>query len=319
MVIVETYQIERFALEQMVAGRRLVASCRNGARGVEAAHYLGKVLSQQRIHRLFSVLGQRGSRVSGIEYQVGLLKSQSIGLGIRPLFQHFVANRPHQDTRMVTVAQHKVCKVALVPTVEEPGIVVLSLAAAPHIKRLIHDDESHGVAHIQQFGCRRIMAAADGIDTHLLQLHQFAVQCILIQCCSEAAEVMVLADSVELDILAIEPETRLGVEAEIAESGIRPHHIHLFIVYEHLCPHLIYIRVLGRPEMGALYLHPDLITFCIVNSVDNLIILSCHIGGDRHLAVLGIRHHIHSPVLHMHRMSGVEPYMAIDATPAVPP
>ena len=119
--------------------------------------------------------------MAGIQDEVGLLQGQRVGLGTRPLLQHLVADAPHQDARMVTVAQHQVSQVALVPLVEEAGVVVLRLAATPHVERLIHDDKAHGVAHVQQFRGWRVMAGTDGIDTHCLQFYELAVQGVLMQ------------------------------------------------------------------------------------------------------------------------------------------
>ena len=71
---------------------------------------------------------------------------------------------------MVTVAQHQVGEVALVPLVKEAGIVVLRLTTTPHVETLVHDDEAHGVAHVEQLGSRRVMAGTNGIAAHGFQL-----------------------------------------------------------------------------------------------------------------------------------------------------
>ena len=75
---------------------------------------------------------------------------------------------------MVAVAEQHVGEVALVPLLEEAGVVVLRLAAHPHVESLIHDDEAHRVGHVQQFWGGRVMAASQGVDAHVLQLHQLA-------------------------------------------------------------------------------------------------------------------------------------------------
>ena len=122
-----------------------------------------------------------------IEDEVGLFEGERIGIGRRPLLQYLIANRPHQYAGMVAVTQYHVCQVALMPLIEETGIVVLGLATSPHVKRLIHDNETHRVTHVQQFGSRWIVAGTDGIDTHLLQLEQLAMEGILAECCSETS------------------------------------------------------------------------------------------------------------------------------------
>ena len=180
MMVIEAHDINGLALEEMIVGRRLVATCRDGARGIVAANDVGQMVGQQRIDTDLAVLGQCGGIVTSIENEVGLFERQRVGLGRGPLLQHLVTYRPHKDARMVAVAQDEVGEVALMPLVEEAGIVVLGFAAAPHIKRLVHDNEAHRVAHIEQFGSRRVMTGTDGIDAHLLQLHQLAMKSILV-------------------------------------------------------------------------------------------------------------------------------------------
>ena len=145
---------------------------------------------------------------------------------------------------MVAVAQHKVCQVTLMPLVEETGIVVLGLATAPHVKRFVHHDESHRVAHVQQFGSRRIVTGADGIDTHRLEFCQFAVQGILINSCTQTAEVMMFTYTVDFHILAVEPKTRFGIEAEIAEGRRCPYLVDNGAIDHHLRQYLIGIWAL---------------------------------------------------------------------------
>ena len=70
------------------------------------------------------------------------------------------------------------------PLVEETRIVVLRLTPSPHVKALVHDNESHGVAHIEQFRRWRVMAGTNSIDPHSLEFHQFAVKRVLMECSS---------------------------------------------------------------------------------------------------------------------------------------
>ena len=95
--------------------------------------------------------------MTSIQDEVRLFEGQRVCLCRRPLLKYLIANGPHEDGGMVAVAKDQVGKVALMPLIEETGIVVLRLLAAPHIKRLVHDDDSHRVTHVQQFWCRGIM------------------------------------------------------------------------------------------------------------------------------------------------------------------
>ena len=104
-----------------------------------------------------------------IQYQVSLFQAQRIGSCIRPLLQHFIANAPHDDTRMVAVTLHEIGEVTLVPLIEETSIVVLRLLSAPHIKALVHHHQAHGITHVQEFWSWRVMTATNGIHAHILQ------------------------------------------------------------------------------------------------------------------------------------------------------
>ena len=148
---------------------------------------------------------------------------------------------------MVAVAENQVGEVALVPLVEEAGIVVLRLLTSPHIERFVHHDQSHRIAHIEQFGCWRIMRAADRIHTHRLEFGKFAVEGIFIQCCTQATKVVVLANTIKFEVLAIEPEARLGIELKVAEACGGLYFIDHLTCYEQLRAYLIYIGVFAAP------------------------------------------------------------------------
>ena len=182
-----------------------------------------------------------------VQDEVGLFERQRVSLSRRPLLQHLIAYRPHQDRGVITVAQNQIGQVTLMPLVEETGIVVLRLLTAPHVERLVHHDESHCVTHVQQFGGRRIMRRADGVHTHRLQLRQLTVQGVLIQCSTQTAEVVMLADTIQLEVLAVEPEARLGIKAEIAETGRRLHLIDHLAASNQLGTYGIDVRILTRP------------------------------------------------------------------------
>ena len=219
----------------------LITSRSDGSCCVIAFHYLRQVLCQQRLYRQLAVLGKCGCVMTCIEYKVGLLETERVGISRRPLFQHLIANAPHQYARMVTVTPDEVGKVSLVPFVKEACIVVLSLLSAPHVKALIHDNQSHGVAHGEQFWCRRIVRASYGVDTHCLQLCQFAVHGVLRESRTKTSEVVMFAHSVDLEVLAIKPESRLTVKTEVTESRHRRHLVYNLAIFQQLSLHLIYI------------------------------------------------------------------------------
>ena len=108
MMVVETDDINRTALKEMIIGRRLLTTCRDGTRDIVALHYLCQVLGHQALYGALAILSQCRGVMPCIQNQVGLFKRQRVSLGRRPLFQHLVAYRPHQNAWMVTVAQDEV-------------------------------------------------------------------------------------------------------------------------------------------------------------------------------------------------------------------
>ena len=116
-----------------------------------------------------------------IQDEIRLLQTQGIGSGIRPLFEHLVADAPHDDARMIPVALHQIREITLMPFIEEAGIIAIRLLAAPHVKALVHHHDSHGITHIQKFGSRRIMTASDGIYTHIPEDGELAMKRILVE------------------------------------------------------------------------------------------------------------------------------------------
>ena len=248
MVVVEADKIDGAALEEVVVRRRLIAAGRDGARGVVTLHDLCQMPGEQTLHGEFPVLRQRRGVVACVQDQVSLFQRQRVSFGRRPLLEHLVADRPHQDARVVTVAQNQIREVALVPLVEEPRIVVLRLLAAPHVEALVHHDQSHRVAHVQQLWCRGIMRRTDGVHTHRLQLRQLTVQGILVECSTQTAEVVMLTHAVQLEVLAVQPEARLGIKLKVAEATSGLVGVHHLAPNGHLRQYLIHIRLLTRPE-----------------------------------------------------------------------
>ena len=214
---------------------------------------------------------------------------------------------------MVTVAEDEIREVALVPLVEETGIVVLRLLTAPHIKRLVHDDDTHRVAHIQEFRCRGIMRRAYAVHTHCLQFREFTVQGILAEGSTQTAEVMMLADTIDLEVLAIEPEARLWIEFEVTEARGGLHLINDLACHQQLRANLIYIWVFTRPFAGLL----DICWFAIgiqPRVLDGDLLVGGVLIIHRDLTVV----HIDTPVLHVDGMSLREPHMTVDATARIP-
>ena len=214
---------------------------------------------------------------------------------------------------MVTVAQHQIGEIALVPLVEETGIVVLGLLASPHIKRLVHDNQTHGVAHVQQLRSRRIMGTTDGVHTHRLQFREFAVEGIFVDSGTQTSKVVMLANAIQFKVLSIEPEACRRVKLKVTETRSCHNFIDDFAVNDQLRTYFIYIRILTRPLSGLLNARG--LTIGIKPRI-----LHCNFLLGRvlvvhfHLAVMNKD----TPVLDMDRVGGCEPDMTVDATATVP-
>ena len=148
---------------------------------------------------------------------------------------------------MVTVTEYQICEVTLMPLFEETSIVASSLLTSPHVKTFIHHDDAHRIAHIQQLRSWRVMRGTDAVDTHRLQLRELTVHSVLVDCSTQAAEIVMFTDSVQLKILAIEPEACLCIKLKITEARRRPYLIDNLSTNQHLRANLIYIRILYRP------------------------------------------------------------------------
>ena len=268
---------------------------------------------EQGVDTEFTLLGECRGIMTSIENQVSLFKGQRIGLYIAPLFEHLVTNRPHENGGMVTVTENQIGEVSLVPLIEEAGIVVLGLLASPHVERFVHDYQSHGVTHIQQLRGRRIVRTADRVHTHSLEFHEFTMKGILVKGCTEATEVMVLADSVELEVLAIEPKAGLGVELKVAEASGRLYFIHHLATSNQLRAYLIYIWVLTRPLAGLL----DACGFA-VGIKPGILNYDFLVSGILKIYFYFAIMYIDTPVFDVNGVGLCEPDMAIDATTRVP-
>ena len=271
--------------------------------------------------------------MAGIENHVCLFKRELVGSRRCPLLEHLVADAPCYDRRMITVAPDKVGEVALMPFVEEAGIVVLCFLSAPHVEAFVEDDDTHSVAHVEQLRCRRVMSASKGVDTHFLQPCQLTVHGILVERGTESSEVMMLTDTIEFEVAAVEPESGLGIKAEAAESGSGVNFINSAATDYKLCLDGVDIRIGYRPQMRP----TDMQLLCCVATL-----FPCHdtlrgiedgatqeraqrratlisvFGIDDNVA-LGVGHYLYTPMIEVQRGCCRQPYMTVDAATAVPP
>ena len=80
---------------------------------------------------------------------------------------NLIARAPQHDAGMIPVAPDHVAGVDLGPGVEIQMIVEGVLPDRPAVESLIHDEESHPVAEVEELRSRRVMGGADRIDPNL--------------------------------------------------------------------------------------------------------------------------------------------------------
>ena len=117
------------------------------------------------------------------------------------------------------------------PFIEETGIIAIRFLAAPHVETLVHYEDAHRIAHVQEFWCRRIMTASDSVHAHIAKDGKLTVHRILIDSSTQATEIMMLTDTIYLEILAIEEETLLCIKLHFTETGSCRSNIHYLPIY----------------------------------------------------------------------------------------
>ena len=149
-----------------------------------------------------------------VEYHIGFRQTERISSRVGPLLQDFVAHTPHEDGRVIAVPHYHIGEIPLVPLVEETGIVVFSLASAPHVERLVHHYESHPVAQIKELGSRRVVGGADTVASHFLEYLKLPPDSPRVYGRPETSKIMVHAYTVDFHMFTVKEEAFVRVEAE---------------------------------------------------------------------------------------------------------
>ena len=176
------------------------------------------------------------------------------------------------------------------------------------------------------------MRTADAVHAHGLQSGEFAVQGVFVEGRSQTAEVVVLADTVDLEVLAIEPETCLRVETERAETCGGLVAINDLAVLPYFGDDLIDMRLLARPWQGLA--HRDARRQALGSSHNPSLRVEKRVSHQRDGPVSGmLERHVNvylsltlghlgigtdAPVGNVGLGSFREPYMTVDAAAAVP-
>ena len=141
-----------------------------------------------------------------------------------PGFLHLVAYAPEDDAGMVAVAKDHIGDILLPPFVEDFRVV----AGFPFVKRLVDDEESHPVAHIQHFPGRLVVRHTDGVGAVFLEDFEPALVGPVGNGGPESSGVLVDGYALEFDLLPVKGESFVLVELEPAHSergAVRVHRL----------------------------------------------------------------------------------------------
>ena len=95
--------------------------------------------------------------------------------------QNLVANRPHQQRRMIAVAANPRGDIRRHVGGEEARVVKRRFGTQPHIKRFVYHENAELVAQVHHLFCGRIVACAQGIDPHLPHGAQLAAHRLFVE------------------------------------------------------------------------------------------------------------------------------------------
>ena len=100
-------------------------------------------------------------------------------------------------------------------------IPVWTLGVVPFIKGLDHHHKPHLIAEAHEFRGRHIVGSPDGIATHIFQKGQLMAKSIYVDGRPQRAEVVMVADTLELAPLPIEEEAFISLELDAAYAEER--------------------------------------------------------------------------------------------------
>jgi len=129
-----------------------------------------------------------------------------------------VANRPHDNGRVVAVAQHERFQVTLPPGIKVGVVIVGILAVSPAVEGLVHHEHTMRIARVEKGGRDGVVARTDGIVAGSLEHEDLALLCARDGHRTERPVVVVHAAAVQLQALPIEHKSSRRVERERAHS-----------------------------------------------------------------------------------------------------
>jgi len=169
------------------------------------------------------------------------------------LVPDLVARAPQHHRAVVPVPAHEVRHVPLGPRVEVEVVPMgadLALGHLPLVKGLVHDQESHAVAQVQELRGRGVVRGTYGVAPHVPEDLQAPLPHPLRHGRTHAARVVVQAHAVELHGPAVEQEAPVRVEDRLADPKGRVALIHHLVSHADPCAKGVQVRGLHGPEAG---------------------------------------------------------------------
>ncbi len=203
------------------------------------------------VHRVGVAAG--GRDITGRILAVGNGR-QFLSVGRIPalaLLGDFVADAPHDHRGVVAITADQGPRILLMPLVEQviPAVVVARLGLTPGVEHLVQDHEAHAVGKVEQFRGRRVVAGAEGIAAHLPQQLELPLEGPHVDRRAQGAQVVMIADAVELEMLAVDQQPLVGVvlHGTHAEGGLVGID-HVAVLHERGHGHIAMGRI-GAPQL----------------------------------------------------------------------
>ncbi|QBZ63582.1 hypothetical protein PoMZ_05266 [Pyricularia oryzae] len=129
------------------------------------------------------------------------------------------ARQPLRDRGVVAVAAHKGAQVRLRPVIPDGGKVVFHLVDRPRVKDLVENQHAHVVGQLQELGRRRVVRSPHRVAAHVLEHLELAPRRRHVEGRAQAAQIVVLANALKVDALAVDVESVVGV-LQVADTKV---------------------------------------------------------------------------------------------------
>ncbi len=140
-------------------------------------------------------------------------------------FHNFVADAPENDAGVIAIAIDHGDQVRLAPLVVEPAVTIFFLGQLPLVEGFVHDEKSHLIAQVEKLRRGRIMRGAQRVASHALQKLQLPLVTPAQGNGAETPEIGVIANTLDLHVLAVEKKALVLGEDERADAERRRHRI----------------------------------------------------------------------------------------------